>query len=58
LVSSLRSAVVLVDHAAKYLLVLHGHVKRHDDRLIMTGWPLLPGTEVKTVLLPFTDETM
>jgi len=29
--------VVLVNHATEYLLALHGHVKRHDDRLIVIG---------------------
>ena len=42
-VSRLRGAVVLVDHAAKHLATLHRRVKRHDDRLVLAGWPLLPG---------------
>jgi hypothetical protein len=39
----LRSAVVLVDHSAEDLPALHKPVQRHDGRLVMIGWPLLPG---------------
>ena len=35
--------MVLVDHAAEYLPAPHWRTKRHDDRLVMIGWPLLPG---------------
>ena len=46
--SRLRGPVVLIDHAAEYLPALHRRGKRHDDRLVMIGWPLLPGL-VRTV---------
>ena len=38
----LRGLVVLVDHAAEYPPALHRRVQRHDDHLVMIGWPLLP----------------
>jgi hypothetical protein len=34
--------VVLVDHAAEYLPALYRRANRHDDRLVLIGWPLLP----------------
>jgi hypothetical protein len=33
--------VVLVDHAAEYPPALHRRVQRHDDHLVMIGWPML-----------------
>src|SRR4029077_10865473 len=39
----LRGAVVLVDHAADDLPALHRRGNRHDDWLVVIGWPLLPG---------------
>jgi hypothetical protein len=35
--------VILVDHAAEYLPALHRCVQGYDDRLVMIGWPLVPG---------------
>jgi hypothetical protein len=40
---SLCGPVVLVDHAAEHLPALHRRVMRYDDRVVMIGWPLLPG---------------
>ena len=39
----LRDPVVLVDHTAEHLQALHRRIKRHDGRLVVIGWPLLPG---------------
>jgi hypothetical protein len=39
----LSGAVVLVDHSAEDLPALHRRIQRHDDRLVMIGWQLLPG---------------
>jgi len=41
--SRLRGPAVLVDHAAEYLPALHRRVQRRDGRLVMIGWPLIPG---------------
>ena len=41
--SRLRGPVVLVDQATEQFPVPHRRVKRHDDRLVMIGWSLLPG---------------
>jgi hypothetical protein len=55
-VSRLRGAVVLVDHAAKHLAAPHRRVKRHDDRLVLAGWPLLPGLmRTMPVIVPRAD---
>ena len=35
--------MVLVYHAAEHLTAAHRGIKRHDDRLVMIRWPLLPG---------------
>ncbi len=35
--------MVLVDHAAEHPPAPHRHIKGHDNRLVMIGWPLLPG---------------
>jgi hypothetical protein len=32
-----------VDHAAEDPPTLHRRGQRHDDRLVLIGWPLLPG---------------
>jgi hypothetical protein len=37
-----RGPVVLVDHAAEHLAALHPPPERHDDRLVIVGWPLVP----------------
>jgi hypothetical protein len=34
--------VVLVDHAAEHLAAPHRRVERHDEWLVLAGWPLLP----------------
>ena len=47
-VIGLRRPVILVDHAAKDLPALHRPVQRHDDRLVLIRWPLVPGL-VRTV---------
>ena len=46
--SRLRGPVLFVDHAAEDLVALHRRVQRYDGRLVMIGWPLLPGL-VRTV---------
>src|SRR5215472_7225528 len=38
-----RGPVVLVDHAAEYLAALYRRAERRNDRLVMAGWPLVPG---------------
>jgi hypothetical protein len=35
--------VVFVDHAAEQLPALHQRVQRHEDLLVMIGWPLIAG---------------
>lgn len=49
-------SVVLVDHAAEHLAALHRRVQWHDGRLVMIGWPLMPGL-VRTVpvIVPGVD---
>jgi hypothetical protein len=42
-VSRLRGPVILVDDAAEHLPTLYRRVRRYDDRLVMIGWPLMPG---------------
>jgi hypothetical protein len=54
-VSHLRGAVVLVDHATEDLPVLHRRVQRNDGRLVMIGWPLLPGLVPDRRMLPQPD---
>ena len=54
--SRLRGGVVLVDHAAKHLATLHRRVKRHDDRLVLAGWPLLPGLMRSVPVIAVADE--
>jgi hypothetical protein len=54
-VSHLRGAVVLVDHATEDLPALHRRVQRNDGRLVMIGWPLLPGLVPDRRMLPQPD---
>jgi hypothetical protein len=45
--------VVLVDHTAEHLPAPHRPVQRHDDPLVMIGWPLLPGlVQTVAVIVP------
>ena len=54
LVTRLRGPVVLVDHAAEYPPALHRRIQRHDDHLVMIGWPLLPGLmRPMSVIVPY-----
>lgn len=41
--SRLCGAVVLVDRAAEHFLALYQCVQWHDGRLVVIGWPLVPG---------------
>ncbi len=42
-VTGLRGPVVIADHAAEHPPAPHRRGQRHDDHLVMIGWPLLPG---------------